>query len=140
LLWLSILAWLAVSLIGVWTQATPQHVDRIFVNGKIWTGDDAHPKAEALAVSGDKILTVGSTKEIRALAGPDTAVVDLKGRLLVPGFQDSHLHFPGASVNSVRLDGLETLEAFQKQLGESCEIPSESNLDYRRRVGLFSVS
>ena len=140
MLWLSILAWLAVSLIGVWTQATPRHVDRIFVNGKIWTGDDAHPKAEALAVSGDKILTVGSTKEIRALAGPDTAVVDLKGRLLVPGFQDSHLHFPGASVNSVRLDGLETLEAFQKQLGESCEIPSESNLDYRRRVGLFSVS
>ncbi|MGH9861900.1 MAG: amidohydrolase [Candidatus Acidiferrales bacterium] len=44
--------------------------------------------------------------------------MDLKGRLLVPGFQDSHLHFPGASVNSVRLDGLETLEAFQKQLAE----------------------
>ncbi len=115
---LPVLALLAVSLIGVWTQATPQHADRIFVNGKIWTGDDAHPKAEALAVSGDKILAVGSTKEIRALAGPDTAVVDLKGRLLVPGFQDSHVHFPGASVNSVRLDGLETLDAFQKQLGE----------------------
>ena len=115
---LPVIVSLAVSLIGVWTQATPQHADRIFVNGEIWTGDDAHPKAEALAVSGDKILAVGSTKEIRALAAPDTAVVDLKGRLLVPGFQDSHLHFPGASVNSVRLDGLETLDAFQKQLGE----------------------
>jgi len=118
LLRLPVIVLLAVSLIGVWTQATPQHADRIFVNGEIWTGDDAHPKAEALAVSGDKILAVGSTKEIRALAAPDTAVVDLKGRLLVPGFQDSHLHFPGASVNSVRLDGLETLDAFQKQLGE----------------------
>ena len=118
LLRLPVIVSLAVSLIGVWTQATPQHADRIFVNGEIWTGDDAHPKAEALAVSGDKILAVGSTKEIRALAAPDTAVVDLKGRLLVPGFQDSHLHFPGASVNSVRLDGLETLDAFQKQLGE----------------------
>ncbi len=114
----SALALLATLLIGAGTQATPQHSDRIFVNGKIWTGDDAHPQAEALAISGDKILAVGSTPEIRALAGPDTAVVDLKGRLLVPGFQDSHLHFPGASVNSVRLDGLETLDAFQRQLAE----------------------
>lgn len=113
-----VLALLATLPIGVGFRAAPQQADRIFINGKIWTGDDARPNAEALAVSGDKILAVGSTTEIRALAEPDTAVVDLKGRLLVPGFQDSHLHFPGASINSVRLDGLETLEAFQKQLAE----------------------
>ncbi|MGH9863538.1 MAG: amidohydrolase [Candidatus Acidiferrales bacterium] len=113
-----LLALLAVLLIGAGTPEAPQHADRIFINGKIWTGDEAHPKAEALAISGDKILAVGSTEEIRALTGPDTVIVDLKGHLMVPGFQDSHLHFPGPAINSVRLDGVETLEAFQRRLAE----------------------
>jgi len=99
-------------------QGLAQHADRIFVNGKIWTGDDGNPSVEALAISGDKILAVGTTAEIRALASPDTAIVDLKGRLVLPGFQDSHLHFPGPSINSVRLDGIETLDGFQKELAE----------------------
>ncbi|HEY6946199.1 MAG TPA: amidohydrolase [Candidatus Acidoferrum sp.] len=108
----------AVLAAGVAAQEAPLQADRIFVNGKIWTEDDARPQAEALAIRGDKILAVGSTKEIRALAGPSTTIVDLKGRLVVPGFQDSHLHFPGAPVNTVRLDGLENLDAFQKRLAE----------------------
>ena len=99
-------------------QSTAPQADRIFVNGNIWTGDDAHPKAEAFAVSGDKLLAVGSNRQIRSLASPETAIVDLKGRFVVPGFQDSHLHFPGPSVNSVRFDGIETLDAFQKRLSE----------------------
>jgi len=98
---------------------TPQpHADRIFVNGKIWTEDDARPQAQALAVSGDKIVAVGSDEEIRALAVSDTAVVDLHGRLVVPGFQDSHLHFPGQSVNEVDLHGTETLKDFQQRLAD----------------------
>jgi len=109
---------LAVALIGVGTQPSGQHADRIFINGKIWTADTSRPRAEALAISGDKILAVGSTKEILALRDGDTAVVDLKGRLVVPGFQDSHVHFPGPSINAVRLDGLETLETFQNELAE----------------------
>ena len=98
--------------------AGPQHVDRIFINGKIWTADDKHPSAEAMAVSGERIVAVGSTQEIRVLAGPDTAVIDLKGRLVVPGFQDSHLHFPGMSVNDVDLHGVETLQEFQHRLAD----------------------
>src|SRR6516162_11519982 len=97
-------------------QTPRQHVDRIFVNGRIWTGDDARPQAEALAVRGDKIAAVGSTAEVKALADPDTAVVDLRGRLVVPGFQDSHLHFPGRSVNEIDLHGIETLKGFQQRL------------------------
>jgi cytosine/adenosine deaminase-related metal-dependent hydrolase len=106
----------AVGWLGLAVGAYAQHADRIFVNGKIWTGDDAKPAAQALAVSGDKLLAVGSDQEIRALARADTAVVDLKGRRVVPGLQDSHLHFPGPSVNEVALDGTTTLEEFQRML------------------------
>jgi len=98
---------------------TPQRqVDRIFVNGKIWTADDAQPAGEALAIRGDRIVAVGTTEEVRKLAGPNTAAVDLHGRLAVPGFQDSHAHWPGSSVNDVDLHGAETLEEFQKRLAE----------------------
>jgi len=102
----------------VQSPAAASHADRILLNGKIWTADDARPYAEALAISGDSIFAVGSNQEVKALAAPDTSILDLKGRLVVPGFQDSHLHFPGPSINSVRLDGVETLEAFQKQLSD----------------------
>jgi predicted amidohydrolase YtcJ len=99
-------------------QTTGQHADRIFVNGKIWTADDSRPEVQALAVSGDKILAVGSNEEIRALAMSGTAVVDLQGRLMVPGFQDTHLHFPGPSVNEVDLHGVESLQDFQRRLSD----------------------
>ena len=113
--------WLCVLIALPWAvcaQAPAQRADRIFVNGKIWTADDARPSAQALAIVGDKILAVGSSREIRALAGPKTVTVDLGGRLMVPGFQDSHLHFPGESINSVQLDGIETLDGFQKTLAD----------------------
>jgi predicted amidohydrolase YtcJ len=107
---------LGVSLIGVATPPRGPHADRIFINGKIWTADKSRPRAEALAISGDKILAVGSTTEILAFRDGDTSVVDLKGRFVVPGFQDSHVHFPGPPLNTVRLEGLETLDTFQKTL------------------------
>jgi predicted amidohydrolase YtcJ len=99
-------------------QTPQQHADRIFVNGKIWTEDDVRPQAQAFAVSVDKILAVGSNEQVRALATADTAVIDLQGRLVVPGFQDSHLHFPGQSVNEVDLHGTETLKEFQQRLSD----------------------
>lgn len=102
--------------------AAAQHADRIFVNGNIWTEDDAHPRAEALAVSGDQLVAVGSNAAIRALASPDTAIVDLHGRLVVPGFQDSHLHFPGPSINEVDLAGANSLREFQQRIAEFARI------------------
>ena len=99
-------------------QTEKKHADRIFVNGKIWTADDTQPLARALAIGGDRILAVGSDEQIRAMATPDTAVFDLGGHLVVPGFQDSHLHFPGRSVNEVDLHGTETLKDFQQRLSD----------------------
>jgi len=112
-------AFFVVISIALWcAQAVAQHVDRAFVNGKIWTEDDARPQAQAMAVSGDKIVAVGTNEEIKALTAADTAIVDLQGRLVVPGFQDSHLHFPGLSVNEIDLHGVETLKDFQQHLAD----------------------
>jgi predicted amidohydrolase YtcJ len=94
------------------------HIDRMFLNGKIWTGDDAHPFAEALAVSGDKIVAIGKSAEIKKLYVADTAMVDLHGRLVAPGFQDSHLHFPGQSINEVDLVGVDSLKEFQTRIAD----------------------
>lgn len=94
------------------------HVDRIFVNARIWTGDETKPTAEALAIAGDRIAAVGTNAEIRKLASPSTAVVDLKGLRMVPGFQDSHLHFPGPSVNEVNLEAATNVDELKHLIGE----------------------
>jgi predicted amidohydrolase YtcJ len=112
----AILLTLPLLALGLSVQARRPRADRVFVNGKLWTGDLARPYAEALAIVGDRILAVGSTREVKALARPGTLVVDLHGRLVVPGFQDSHLHFPGRSVNEVDLHGVESVEEFQQRL------------------------
>jgi len=96
--------------------AAPSLADRIFVNGKVWTEDDARPQAQAIAVLGDKILAVGTSKEMRALAGRETIVMDLKGKLLIPGFQDSHLHFPGPSIKEVQMDDAKNVADIQRIL------------------------
>jgi predicted amidohydrolase YtcJ len=88
------------------------------VNAKIWTADPARPQAEALAIAGDTIVAVGSTAEVKTLAAADTAVLDLGGRLVIPGFQDSHLHFPGRSVNEVELHGAASVKEFQQRLAD----------------------
>ena len=88
-IWLSGLLFVA----GCSSALAGDHADRIFVNGKVWTADDTQSSAEAFAVQGDRILALGSNSEIKKLASPDTAVVDLRGRLVVPGFNDAHWHF-----------------------------------------------
>jgi predicted amidohydrolase YtcJ len=90
--------------------AAAEKADRIFVNGRIWTGDAARPRAEALAVRGTTILAVGATGAIRKLAEKATEVVDLKGRFLAPGFGDAHVGLMSASLalDAVDLSGATT--------------------------------
>jgi predicted amidohydrolase YtcJ len=92
--------------------------DRVFVNGRVWTGEDKLPWAEALAVRNDTIVAVGRTKEIQGLAGKGTDVVDLKGRFLGPGFIDTHLHIVdgGVALIELDLDGVETLAEVQRRI------------------------
>jgi len=75
------------------------------VNASIWTGNPAAPWAEAIAVRGEEIAAVGGTAAIRKLAGANTRVIDGRGRTVVPGFIDSHVHFldAGFDLTSVQL-------------------------------------
>jgi predicted amidohydrolase YtcJ len=80
------------------------YADTIFVNGKVVSMDDESRSTEvgtiyqAIAVKGDKIMQVGTTAQIRALAGPDTTVLDLKGKTLIPGIIEPHSHMYGRAV------------------------------------------
>lgn len=89
-----------------------QPADTIILNGKLITFDPAQPRAEALALTGGMITAVGSTRDIRALAGPATRVVDAGGNTVLPGFIDSHVHLFGGSVEMGYLDlyGVQGLE------------------------------
>jgi predicted amidohydrolase YtcJ len=76
-------------------------VSVIFHGGKIYTLDDGKPWAQAVAVAGDTIVAVGSDAEVTALSTRDTKVVDLRGRMLMPGFVEGHIHpFMGAFMTS----------------------------------------
>src|ERR1700681_2019337 len=72
---------------------TKPAADLIVTNAKIWTVDKTRPHAEALAVLGDRIVAVGSAAEVDTWHGPHTKVLDAQGKLLLPGFNDAHVHF-----------------------------------------------
>lgn len=67
-------------------------MDLILINGIIETMDNSNPRVEAVAVKNGKITEIGSTDKILKLKKEDTKVIDLEGKLLIPGFNDSHMH------------------------------------------------
>ena len=69
--------------------------DLVLLGGRVVTVDDAVPEGEALAVRGDRIAAVGANGDIERYVGPDTEVVELDGRLAIPGFIEGHGHFMG---------------------------------------------
>lgn len=92
----------------------------VMLNGKIWTENPRQPEAEALAIEGNQILSVGSSAAMRKLAGPDCKIIDLGGRRVVPGFNDSHVHLisGGDGLISVRLENANSLDEFRRRLGD----------------------
>ncbi len=94
--------------------------DLVLLNGKVWTVNDKQPEAEAVAVIGNRIAFVGSSREARKWIGPQTKVIDLAGKRVVPGFNDAHVHFldGGAGLASVQLRDAASPEEFRKRIGE----------------------
>lgn len=104
---------------AVFAQQQPA-ADLIVTNAKVWTVDAHHPTAEALAVIGDKIVAVGSVADIETWRGPGTEVIDAGGHLLLPGFNDSHVHFVdgSAQLTNVQLKDAKTPEDFAQRIAE----------------------
>jgi predicted amidohydrolase YtcJ len=92
--------------------------DLVLVNGKIWTVDDKRPEVEAVAVLGNRIAAVGSNEEIRKWIGANTKEIDLQGKRVTPGFNDSHVHFldGGMGLASVQLRYARTPEEFRDRI------------------------
>lgn len=97
---------------------TPLAADLVLLNGKIWTVNDAQPEVEAVACIGSRIVAVGTSDEIRKLVGPQTRVIDLQGRRVVPGFNDAHVHFynGGAGLASVQLRDAKSEAEFRNRI------------------------
>jgi predicted amidohydrolase YtcJ len=84
--------------------AAQQAATLVLLNGHVVTVDSAKPEAQAVAVAGDRIVAVGTDAEIRRLVTPATRVIDVKGRLVTPGFTDGHGHFMALGETKLELD------------------------------------
>ena len=95
--------------------------DKIYINAKIWTGDSAQTFAEAIAIKNNKIIFVG--KDYSAYKGSNTTMIDVAGKMIVPGFIDNHTHFltGGYNLASVDLRKAKTKEEFISILKTYCE-------------------
>src|SRR5207237_1577140 len=83
--------------------------DLVLSNGKIITVDERFSIAQAVAIKGDRIVAVGSNAEVAALAGTNTRRIDLRGRAVIPGLIDNHMHLLRAGSTwkwEVRWDGI----------------------------------
>lgn len=81
--------------------------DTILINGKIVTVDDQFTIAQAIAVKGSRIIAVGKSDTVRQMSGPDTKVIDLQGRTVIPGLIDNHAHWiRAAEHDELRFDGI----------------------------------
>lgn len=90
----------------------------VIFNADIRTVDKLKPRAEAVAITGNRISAVGTNSEIRKLIQPDTKIVDAKGKLVIPGFNDSHVHFfsIGTKFFSINLKDLKTPDEVISQI------------------------
>ncbi len=94
--------------------------DLVVINANVRTMDTAKPKAEAFAIKGRKIFAVGSNAEIKKYVNANTKTIDAKGKLVIPGFNDAHVHFleGGYQLSSVDLRDAKSPEEFVKRIKE----------------------
>lgn len=105
---------------AVMAQQQRPAADLIVTNAKVWTVDSERPRAEAVAVIGDRIVGVGTAGEMDAWRGEKTKLIDATGRLLLPGFNDAHVHFiaGGLQLDSVDLRDATSEKEFADLIAE----------------------
>ncbi len=120
----SALVALATLFLAATIAAQSPAADVIITHAKIWTVDPAHPSAQAVAVLGDRIVAVGTDSDIAAWRGPQTQVIDAGGKLLLPGFNDAHVHFVsgGAQLDAVQLNDATSAQEFVRRIGERAKV------------------
>ena len=96
--WLGLAAITAAIAVVPMQMAAQKKSDTIILHARIYTVSEKQPWAEALAILGDKIVAIGSEKEVAAYRSSSTHVIDAGGRLLLPGFEDCHIHFMDGSM------------------------------------------
>ena len=94
--------------------------DLVLVHGKVTTEDPSNPEVEAVAISGNRVAADGDSVSIMQLAGPATRVIELRGRRVVPGFNDAHVHFVdgGAALASVQLGDVKSQAEFRQRMAD----------------------
>ncbi len=113
----------------LWFCLTPSFLspaepaDVVFVNGNVYTVNEKQPRAEAIAIKGDRIVFVGSNANAKQFQGSGTRVIDLHGETVVPGMTDAHYHFIGVGQRemNLNLEGITNLEAFLAKVKERVE-------------------
>ena len=98
---------------------TASNADLVLRGGRVWAGKGL-PEGTAIAVRGEHVIAVGSDADVAPLVGPSTRVIELRGRLVVPGFNDAHVHFldGGFGLLSVDLRPAKDEADFARRLGE----------------------
>jgi predicted amidohydrolase YtcJ len=107
---------------------TRRTVTLLLANGKVFTADARGTIAQAIAVDGERIVAVGSDAELRARYTA-ARTIDLKGKLVTPGFNDAHIHFLGGGLSLLRVDliGAKTLEEAKERIAAKArELPPGS--------------
>jgi len=110
---------LLVSRAPLYAQQQPS-ADLVILHAHVWTVDHAHPAAQALAISGNRITAVGSDDEIKRWIGPATRQIDAQNNSVLPGFIDAHAHFSsgGSEISGVHLRDAATPKEFARRIAE----------------------
>lgn len=109
---------LAALLLAACRASQKPAADLIISGGQVWTGVADQPLAESVAILGERIVAVGRDQEVDAWRGAGTKVIEARGRLVLPGFNDAHVHFVsgGLQLESVDLRDAATREEFARRI------------------------
>ena len=119
----TLLSLIVLHFVAVAQAAPPQPADAVFRGGAVYTVDAARSWAEAVAIRAGRIVYVGTDAGLAPWIGPQTRSVDLQGKMLLPGFHDSHVHLVGGGIelDECDLNGLVTLDQVLAKVREFAE-------------------